>query len=173
MNPLPLFQKKKRKIFISYDHHRDGSRYDEFQRLFASLYEITRDNSLERELDTDDVEGYLARLREESLGDAGSVLVLCGARTHLDKFVDWEIKAALDRGAGLLGVVLPENPSDGAGQPLLPDRMRRNFDGGYAVVCRWEELARDKIELTPRIDFAMERPTDLIDNSAPLRMTNG
>jgi len=172
MNSNPLFQRKKRKLFVSYDHHRDGGRYDEFQRLFASLYEITRDNSLERELDTDDAEAFLAHLPNQGLGDAGTLLVLCGAGTHLDKFVGWEIKAALDRGAGLLGVILPDNPTDASGQPVLPERMRRNFDGGYAVICRWEELVRDKIELTPRIDFAMERPADLIDNTAPLRRGN-
>ena len=179
MQSQPLFQKSKRKVYISYDHHRDGARFDEFQRLFASLYEISRDNSMDRELDTDDPERYIRYLREEAMVDAGSILVLCGASTHLDKFVDWEIKAALDRKGGVVGIVLPENPAlsgEGAakgGDPLLPDRLRRNFDGGYAVICRWEDLARDRIELTPRLDYAMERPIELIDNSLALRAQTG
>jgi hypothetical protein len=181
MESKPLFHKRKRKVYLAYDHLRDGARFDEFQRLFASLYEISRDNSMDRELDTDDAEGYIRYLREVAMAEAGSILVLCGATTHLDKFVDWEIKAALDRGGGLVGIILPENrdvtgPAREAATEsgdVLPERLRKNFDGGYAVVCRWEDLARDRIELTPRLDYAMERPMDLIDNSLPLRAQTG
>ncbi len=98
------------------------------------------------------------------------MVLLCGSGTHLDKYVDWEIKAALDLGMGLLGVILPDNPSQSDHQPVLPNRMQRNFDSGYAVVCRWEELAQLKIDLIQRVNFSMSRPRELIDNSIDLQM---
>ena len=64
MDSQSLFQKSKRKVFVSYDHYRDAVAFDEFQRLFASLYEITRDNSLEREIDATDGEGVSGAKRE-------------------------------------------------------------------------------------------------------------
>jgi hypothetical protein len=88
----------------------------------------------------------------------------------LDKFVDWEIKAGLDQSLGLLGVILPDNPALDNGQPTLPARMQRNFDGGYAVICRWEELVQLKLDLIQRVNFAMSRPRELIDNSLPLKV---
>jgi hypothetical protein len=172
MDSESLFQRAKRKLFVGYDHQADPSSYEELLRLFSSLYEMPRDNALERELDTDDGEAYV-RYLSDAMAECGCLLVLCGAFTHTRKFVDWEIKAALDKRLGVLGVILPTNPSDAAGKPILPERLQKNFDGGYAVICRWEELAQDKSDLSPRIDYAVNRPHNLIDNSLPLRARNG
>jgi hypothetical protein len=169
MDSGPLFQRRKRKVYVSYNHFRDADRFEAFRRAFSSLYEIARDNSLDRELGPDDAQSYLRRLRDEAIADAGTVLVLCGAATAEDRYVDWEIQAALDRGAGLIGILFPELPAGPDDRAGWPDRLARNFDKGYAVICRWQDLLRDKIELSPRIDYAMERPLDLIDNSLPLR----
>ncbi|HKP95875.1 MAG TPA: TIR domain-containing protein [Fibrobacteria bacterium] len=173
MDPDGLFQKHKRKIYVGYDLFVDGPYYEAFKRMSSSLYDIVRDTSMERELDGEDAEGFIRHVRDETMEDCACAVILCGARTHLDKFVDWEIKAALDRKLSLVGLVLPANPSDSAGQPLLPDRMQANFDGGFAVVCRWEELSSAKVDLSARIRFAMERPASLIENSLPLRLRNG
>ncbi len=168
MDSYPLFQKNKKRIYVSYDQHRDAAAYDGFVRLFASLCEIIRDNSLDRELDTSDAEGHIRNLSEEVLRETICTVVLCGAHTHEDKFVDWEVKASLDLGLGVLGVILPDNPEDGAGQPTLPPRLQKNFDGGFAVICRWQELAQSKVDLTQMIVFAADRPRSLMDNSLPL-----
>lgn len=173
MDSAGLFQKHKPKIFISYDQVSDGPYYESFKRTFSSLYEIVRDNSMARELDADDAEDFIRLAREETMSDCACMVLLCGGRTHLRKFVDWEIKAALDRKLSLIGVILPSNPPDAAGQPTLPDRMQRNFDGGFAVICRWEEIASAKVDLSARVRFAMERPTALIENSLPLLRRNG
>jgi MTH538 TIR-like domain (DUF1863) len=169
MESQPLFQRTKRKLYISYDHYLDAAAYDAFLKLFSSLTELIRDNSIERELDSAEPETYVKQLVAEGFKNVACLVVLCGSRTHMDKFVDWEIKAALDLKLGVLGIILPDNPLLADGQPLLPDRMQKNFDGGFAVICRWEEIAQFKVDLTGRVAFAMDRPMDLIDNSLPLK----
>lgn len=166
--PFQLFQKNKRRIYVAYDHHRDMAAFDAFVRLFSSVCEIIRDNSMERELDTAEAEEHALRLRDEVLSGTVCTVVLCGAHTHEDKFVDWDLRASLELGHGVLGVILPDNPGGEAGEPTLPPRLRRNFDGGFAIICRWHELAQDRVDLTQRIAFAAERPRELIDNGLPL-----
>jgi hypothetical protein len=174
INGMPsdaLFQKPKRRIFVSHDHFADGHAYETFKRIFSSLYDIVRDNSLERELDGTDGEGFVRGLREGPMRDCDCLVVLCGARTHEDRFVDWEIKAALESRIGLLAILFPSNladPSGDPGQPLLPERLRENFDGGYAVVCRWSEIVSTQVDLTSRILFAMDREREMIRNERPL-----
>ena len=178
-----LFQKTKRRIFVSHDHFADAHAYETFKRIFSSLYEIVRDNSLERELDGTDGEGFVRGLREGPMKDCDCLVVLCGARTHEDRFVDWEIKAALEERIGLLAILFPSNLASPAvstasaattdteelpGQPLLPERLRENFDGGYAVVCRWPEIVSTQVDLTSRILFAMDREREMIRNGLPL-----
>lgn len=175
MDSEGLFQKPKKRIYVCHDHFTDGGAFDRFKRMFASLYDIVRDNSMEREVGTEDPEAYVRSLQEGPLADAACAVVLCGTRTHLDPFVDWEIKAALDDRIGLVGVILPPNPGSPAdpGQPLLPDRLQANFDGGYAVICRWHELVSNKVDLGARMSFAMDRDRILIRNGMPLRGLSG
>jgi hypothetical protein len=172
-----LFQKPKRRIFVSHDHFGDGHAYETFKRIFSSLYDIVRDNSLERELGGTDGEGFVRGLREGPMKDCDCLVVLCGAKTHEDRFVDWEIKAALEERIGLLAILFPANLAGSAasadgeespGQPLLPERLRENFDGGYAVVCRWSEIVSTQVDLTSRILFAMDREREMIRNARPL-----
>jgi hypothetical protein len=169
MDSGALFQRKKRKVYVSYDHHADARYYDRFQRLFSTRYLLSRDASLEREIGADDAEAFVRQLDRGPMRDSACTVVLLGARTHLDKFVDWEIKTALDQGDGLLGIVLPENAAQADGEPTLPERFRRNFETGFAVLVRWSEVAGEKIDLTGRILFALDRPASAIDNSLPLK----
>ena len=49
----------KRKVFVSYHHRGDQSYYDDFAQIFHASYEIIHDNSLDRQIDSDDVDsGY-------------------------------------------------------------------------------------------------------------------
>lgn len=173
MDSGALFQKKKRKVYVSYDHHADSQYFNQFQKLFATRYNLSRDNSIEREIDTDDAEAFVRHLDKGPMKDSACTIVLCGARTHLDKFVDWEIKVALDQGDGLVGIILPVNESLPSGQPTLPERFQRNFDSGFAVVCRWHEVVGEKIDLTQRLLFSMDRPAYHIDNGLPLKGNPG
>jgi hypothetical protein len=164
----PLFKRPKPQAYFSYDHQKDGGYYDLSQRLFSSVCDITRDRSMERELGADDPEAYLRALKEGAMAGTGCTVVLCGERTHLDPFVDWEIKATLDGYRGLLAVALPGMPSDPSGAPILPARLKDNWDGGYAVLCGWRDLVDGRIDLTHRIAFATARDPDLILNSREL-----
>lgn len=181
MDSDALFQRPKRRIYVSHDHFADGHAYETFKRIFSSLYEIVRDNSLERELGGTDGEGFVRALRAGPMRDCDCLVVLCGARTHEDRFVDWEIKAALEERIGLLAILFPANlanagnaekTAEDPSQPLLPDRLRENFDGGYAVVCRWTEIVSTQVDLTSRIQFAMDREREMIRNERPLMSGN-
>lgn len=164
-----LFQRKKRKVYVSYNHAAHGPFYERFQKGFSTRYLLSRDNSLERELGTDDGAAYAAALDRGPMKDSACTVVLCGASTPKDKFVDWEIKVALDQGDGLVGILLPDHQFDGEGQPVLPERFRRNFESGFAVLCRWDEVIEERIDLTGRILFSLDRPSSSIDNHLPLQ----
>jgi len=164
----PLFQRPKPRVHVSYDHRGDGGYFDLCQRLFGTLCDLSRDRSLERELGADDPEAHILALLEGPMADSKSTVVLCGKLTHLDPFVDWEIKATLDRYSGLVAVALPGMPFGPDGSPVLPARLQDNFDGGYAVLCGWRDLVDGRIDLTHRIAFANARNPDTIRNSRPL-----
>lgn len=168
-----IFQKQKQKLYVGYDHYADGSYFEGLRRLYTSIYDMVRDNSLERELDSEDAEGFIRRTGEEAMAGCAGVVILCGGNTHTGKFVDWEIKAALDRKLSLIGIVLPTDPIDPEGKPLLPPRLQVNLDGGFAVICRWQEISSTQVDLGARLRFAMAQPPERIDNSLPIRLRNG
>jgi hypothetical protein len=163
-----LFQQKRRGLYVAYDHARDAAPYASFARHFGSLFRLERDNSLARELGDEDAESHVRWLGEGPIAGCRYALVLCGAATHLSGFVDWEIKAALDRRLALMGVILPSNPG-GLRDPILPERLRINFDSGYAIVARSDELLDGRVDLGSRLAFAGARPMEALDNSLPLR----
>ena len=102
-------QPAKRSIFVSYHHGGDRNYYDAFLRLFAETYQVIEDNSVERKIDSDDSDYVIRKIREEFITGSSCTVVLCGADTPNRKFVDWEIKATLDKEHGLIGVNLPTN----------------------------------------------------------------
>jgi hypothetical protein len=51
----------KRRVFVSYHHGGDQPYYDAFSRLFHDTYEAIFDNSLERNINSDDVEYICAK----------------------------------------------------------------------------------------------------------------
>jgi uncharacterized protein (DUF2249 family) len=163
----------KRKIFVSYHHGGDQQFYNEFSRLFADGFEAVQDNSLSRAIDSDDAEYVMRTIREDYLTGTSCTIVLCGPGTRWRKFVDWEIKASLDKQHALIGVKLPHNHPDAVGSVHKPDRLQDNLDSGYAVWTRWEELARGPAFLRVLVEQARLRPKSLIDNSRPLRRRNG
>jgi hypothetical protein len=167
MDSGPLFRRPKRRLFVSYDHLRDGSRYERFLLLFGSGFDFVRDNSVEREIGTDDAAAHIAYLSREAMAGCHALAILCGPETHRRKFVDWEIRAALEKGLALIAIPLPDCPKDAEGNLALPERFRKNFASGYAVLCPWSGLAATEEDLSAKVRFALERPPELIDNSAP------
>ncbi len=164
MRPPPL---PKPRIFVSYHHALDQWYYNEFSRFFCSAYDVATDCSLRGSVDSDDSEYIMRRIRKDYIEGTSCTVVLCGSGTSGRRFVDWEIKATLDDEHGLVGVRLPTNVPDAAGNWSAPGRLVDNFNTGYATVETWEELTVARLQAA--VHLARARPAALIDNTRPLR----
>ncbi|WP_316368957.1 TIR domain-containing protein [Candidatus Thiodiazotropha sp. CDECU1] len=165
-----LFIPTKRKIFVSYHHGGDQWYYNEFSRIFSDTYDVVQDSSLDRAIDSDDPDYVMRRIRENNITGTSCTIVLCGAQTPQRKYVDWEIKAALDKCHGLIGINLPGSILSNNGV-FVPDRFNDNYHSGYAVWLQWHELTTQAI--AQAIELANSRPPTLINNSRQMRRRNG
>ena len=163
----------KRKIFISYHHNSDQWYYNEFSRYFADGYEAVQDNSVDRLINSDNTDYVIRRIREEYITGTSCTIVLCGPQTRWRKYVDWEIKASLDKQHGLIGIKLPNNNPDSAGGVHKPDRLQDNINTGYAIWTTWENLNQGPDYLQKCIEHANSKSASLIDNTRDLRKRNG
>jgi hypothetical protein len=161
----------KRRVFVSYHHRGDQSYYDAFSRLFHDTYETIFDNSLERSVDSDNVEYVLRKIREDYLTRTSCTIVLVGRDTWGRKYVDWEIEATLSKEHGLLGLQLPSLPIVN-GIVTVPDRLSDNINSGYALWMRWDFLATNPSNLSTWIEQANTRDKSLIRNSRARRYRN-
>lgn len=107
---FPANQRIKRKVFVSYHHSGDQAYYDAFSKAFCDTYDVITDNSLEREVDSENVDYVMRRIRENYISGSSCTIVLVGKDTWGRKYVDWEIKATLEKEHGLIGVRLPTAP---------------------------------------------------------------
>jgi hypothetical protein len=96
----------KRSVFISYHHAHDEYYYDWVSRQFSETYKIIRDNSIEDPFESENSEYVMRKIREDHITGSSCTIVLCGPQTWKRKYVDWEIKATLDKNHGLIGVEL-------------------------------------------------------------------
>jgi hypothetical protein len=161
----------RRKIFVSYHHGGDQAYYDEFSRFFHDQYEAVRDNSLERIIDSGDTEYVMRKIREQYISGTSCTIILVGSHSHERKYLDWEIKATLDKNHGLLGIVLPNHIKNLTGQIIVPARLHANINTGYAAWTYWEGLTAQS--LTTLIDAATVKSKLLMDNSLPMKQRNG
>ena|SRR3982750_4187518 len=163
----------KRKVFVSYHHGNDQYYYNEFFRIFAGTYEVLRDNSLDRRINSDNADYVIRCIRENYITGSSCTFVLCGLETPWRKFVDWEIKATLDAEHGLIGVNLPTNRLNANGNYPVPDRLYDNINSGYVLWTHWSEITGTPQLLSQWIEEARVKPSYLIDNSRLLRRRNG
>lgn len=166
-----LTKPSRRKVFVSYHHGGDQAYYDEFSRFFHDQYETIRDNSLERRIQSDDTEYVMRQIREKYITGTSCTIVLIGGKSHERKYLDWEIKATLDKCHGLVGIILPTHIKNPAGEIIVPERFLDNEKSGYAVWAHWNGLTAEG--LTQLIDAAIAKPNWQIDNSRPMRQRNG
>jgi len=166
-------QPAKRSIFVSYHHGGDRAYYDAFSRLFANSYQLVGDNSVERTIDCDDAEYVIRKIREDYITGSSCTVVLCGAETPNRKFVDWEIKATLDKQHGLVGVYLPTNPALPNGNVVVPARLFDNIQSGYAIWANWSGLTLNPTALPRLVEEANGKSKLLIRNGRDLRYRNG
>jgi hypothetical protein len=156
------------RVFVSYHHHNDRSYYDQFVHLFEDTYDTVQDTSVDREIDSENSEYVLRNIREEYLTGSSVTIVLCGSETPYRKFVDWEIKATLDKEHGLIGINLPTNPTG-----LVPNRLFDNIQSGYAIWLHWHAVAGNRNLLVQQLEVAGQKPRSLISNWRDLRLRNG
>lgn len=164
-------QMEKPRVFVSYHHGNDQGHFDAFVRLFSETYSAVTDRSLDRVIDSDDCDYVYQRIRSEFITGTSCTVVLCGAETQNRKYVDWEIKATLDKGHGLLAVSLPTRRTLWQGVSALPDRLQDNLMTGYAHHIPW---TANGIAMVRAIDEARERArrVSLIDNSRTMMRRN-
>lgn len=162
----------RRSVFVSYHHGGDQPYYDAFSRTFHDTYETVRDNSLERAIDSDNVDYVRRQIREKYITGTSCTFVLVGARTCGRKYVDWEIEASLDKYHGLIGVQLPTLPVDAQGKVQVPERLSDNINSGYALWISWDQLTTSVQACSNYIETANGRNRSLIDNSRARRLRN-
>lgn len=163
----------KRKVFISYHHGGDQAYYDAFARAFSQTYDVITDNSLERTIDSEDVEYVMRRIRENYITGSSCTIVLCGAGTWGRKYVDWEIKATLDAQHGLIGVQLPTlQPGFNQTTVTVPDRLNDNIHSGFALWVTWAAITASAQACTSLIEQANAREARLIVNNRSRRLRN-
>src|SRR5688500_13031630 len=93
----------KPRIFISY-HHADREAFERLSTVLHDQYQVVTDRSLDEAVESDDCDYVYRRISEEFITGTSCTFVLCGRETASRKFVDWEIKATLDKKHGLIAV---------------------------------------------------------------------
>ena len=97
----------KHKVFVSYHHHADQAYYNAFSSAFHDTYDVIYDNSLERSIDSDDVNYVMRRIRENHITGTSCTIVLVGAESPKRKYIDWEISATLEKATRSLAYAYP------------------------------------------------------------------
>ena len=115
----------------------------------------------------------MRRIREEFITGTSCTIVLCGAETAQRKFVDWEIKATLDKEHALIGAALPSARPVNPGRFFKPWRLDDNVVSSYALVADWNAIVANAGSVATLIATASARPKQLIDNSRPMMTYNG
>ncbi len=163
----------KRKVFVSYHHGGDKAYYDAFINAYSNMYDVIHDNSVERAIDSSNTDYVIRRIRENFITGSSCTIVLCGAQTPYRKFVDWEIKATLDKQHGLIGVNLPSNPLSVNSKYIVPDRLHDNIESGFAIWTNWASFTQNIESVHGFIEQANSRSALLINNSRALKQRNG
>lgn len=168
-----LFEKPVRhRIFVSYQHSRDQAYYDAFSRIFHDTFEAVYDNSLERRVDSDNADYVIRRIRNDYISGTSCTVVLIGSDTWKRKYVDWEIKATLEMGHGLIGAYLPSASRDAIGRTLVPGRLHDNVHSGYSLWLSWEQLTASADSLNRYVADAKARSALFIVNNRERLLRN-
>jgi hypothetical protein len=140
---LGLYELRKPRIFVSFHHEKDQYWYDFFTKIFGDTFALFTDTSLERKVDSYDTDYVRCQIRENNITGSSMTKVLCGAETWKRRWVDWEIKATLNKKHALLGIVLPTNKQDVNGQFQAPQRLVENINSGFAHWIYWPQIVGD------------------------------
>lgn len=169
--PRPV-RPTKRKVFVSYHHAGDQAYYDLFARTFADQYDVVTDNSLSRQIDSDDVDYVIRRIRKDYITGSSCTVVLVGRDTWGRKYVDWEIKATLDAAHGLVGVYLPTAPISSENKVMVPGRLHDNIQSGFALWVSWRDFTQSPQRCSAFLEDAVNRNRQQVVNNRPRRLRN-
>ena len=161
------------RIFVSYHHGGDQAFYNELWQKMQSKYVLVQDNSLDRRIDSDNVEYVMRVIRESYLTGTSCTIVLCGHYTPVRKYVDWEIMATLQKEHALVGLRLPTLPLQANGGTIKPPRLQDNIDSGYAVWGNYLDVIANPGHLEKLVHDARSRSKRLIVNNRARRLRNG
>lgn len=164
---------RRRRIFISYHHAHDQAYYDALSKTLHDQMDLIFDNSLDRQIDSDDTTYVIQRIRDNFISNTSCTIVLCGPETYQRKYVDWEIKATLEKGHGLIGIGLPTVATNNDRSARVPDRLLSNYQSGYAVWKPWSELVANPSPMATSIEDAVNRGTSKIVNPQAIKARNG
>jgi hypothetical protein len=167
-----LTQQTRHRVFVSYHHGCDQAYYNAFAQHFHHTYEVIQDRSLRDAVNSDNSEYVMQRIRSDYITGTSCTIVLCGLETPWRKFVDWEIKATLDREHGLIGINLPTNRASANGRFTVPDRLHANIQSGYAMWTDWQTITKDTTTLPTLIAAANTRSATLIQNPRDMMFRN-
>jgi len=129
----------RRKCFVSY-YGRDRDEVKQFLKDFGDVFIAKEIGVTDADdfIDSLDPEYVMGRIRAEHLEDSTVTLLMLGTCTHSRRYIDWELKASLRRGAytpnGLVAIKLPST-----GRTVhAPDRFMDNWNRedeakGYAM----------------------------------------
>jgi hypothetical protein len=162
----------KHQVFVSYHHGCDQAYYDAFSSRFHDTYYVIRDVSLDAEVESDDVDYVMRRIREDYIAGSSCTIVLAGAETWRRKYVDWEIKATLDKEHGLIGAYLPGATRPKEDKLIVPGRLHDNIQSGFALFLSWQELTTSAAQLERYVNDAKSRDRRLINNSRARQLHN-
>ena len=136
-------------VFISYYHHQDQERKEQFVRMMG-------DNIIDKSVDLGDIidhnlptEAVLQEIRADHIAQVSVTVVLIGRCTWQRKYVDWEIGASLrdtptNPRCGLLGILLPDHPDfeeESYSYRRIPPRLADNCGGddSFASIYDWSD----------------------------------
>jgi hypothetical protein len=163
-------QSVKHKIFVSFHHGGDQAYYDAFSKAFHDTYDVIYDNSLERVIDSEDVGYVMQRIRDKHITGSSCTIVLVGKDTWGRKYVDWEIKATLDKSHGLIGVQLPTAIAGSDGKVSVPGRLYDNIQSGFALWISWQQITAGAAQLRDYVADAKSRNASLVVNNREMRL---
>lgn len=167
-----LLSSIRRKIFISYYHREDQAYYNALSDKIHDQMDLVFDNSLDRQIDSEDQNYVIQRIRDSYIEGTSCTVVLCGAETFKRRYVDWEIKATLDKQHGLIGLQLPTLIAGPSGMVTVPERLHQNIQSGYAVWQSWSALMASPAIIKSWIEAAVSSETSMIVNSPSIKERN-
>jgi hypothetical protein len=165
--PLPV----KRRVFISYCHL-DQQEAENFVVAWRNVFTaralgMAFDNNM---VNSTDPAYVMSRIRADYLGDSTITIVLIGTCTHSRRYVDWELKASMQRGNstpnGVVAFLLPSaHNHNGLQYPHLPDRLAANYRYlDNTTYARYWFMPETETAMTECIETAFRSRTILADS---------